>query len=126
MTEGASRQASEYHYDVGRSFYDLWLDARRVYSCGYWPGPLDDNLYAAQLAKLAWHATAAGADGASRVLDVGCGWGALLAYLTEARGVGHVTGLTLSPDQVDAARALAIGADVHLEDWRDHEPAAPY
>ena len=63
-TEGASQRAIEHHYDVGRDFYDLWLDARRVYSCGYWPGPLDDDLDAAQMAKLAWHATAAGADGA--------------------------------------------------------------
>jgi len=126
MTEGASPRAIEYHYDVGRQFYDLWLDARRVYSCGYWPGPLDDDLDAAQTAKLAWHATAACADGAKRVLDVGCGWGALLAYLTAERGVGHVTGLTLSADQADAARAVARAAEVRLEDWRDHEPVAPY
>jgi cyclopropane-fatty-acyl-phospholipid synthase len=125
-TEGASQAAIEYHYDVGRDFYDLWLDARRVYSCGYWPGTLDDDLDAAQTAKLAWHATAAGADGASRVLDVGCGWGALLAYLTAERGVGHATGITLSTDQADAARAVVGAGEVRLEDWRDHEPTAPY
>jgi cyclopropane-fatty-acyl-phospholipid synthase len=125
-TEGASQRAIEYHYDVGRDFYDLWLDARRVYSCGYWPGPLDDDLDAAQTAKLAWHATAAGVDGAPRVLDVGCGWGGMLGYLTGERGVGHVTGLTLSTDQADAARAVAGPTEVRLEDWRDHQPDAPY
>jgi cyclopropane-fatty-acyl-phospholipid synthase len=125
-TGGASQRAIEHHYDVGRDFYDLWLDARRVYSCGYWPGPLDDDLDGAQMAKLAWHATAAGADGASRVLDVGCGWGALLRYLTAERGVAHVTGLTLSTDQAAAAQAVAGGAEVRLEDWRDHQPAAGY
>src|SRR3984885_8896233 len=103
-TGGASRRAIEHHYDVGRDFYDLWLDSRRVYSCAYWPGALDDDLDAAQTAKLAWHVTAAGADGAVRVLDVGCGWGALLGYLTAERGVGHVTGLTLSADQAQAAQ----------------------
>jgi cyclopropane-fatty-acyl-phospholipid synthase len=126
-TEGASQQAIEHHYDVGREFYDLWLDPRRVYSCGYWPGALDDDLDSAQVAKLAWHATGAGADGASRVLDVGCGWGALLGYLTAERGVAHVTGLTLSTDQAEAAQAVAgPRAEVRLEDWCDHEPAAPY
>ena len=43
--------------------------------------PLD----AAQLAKLEWHATAARVDGAKRVLDVGCGWGAMLRYLVAER-----------------------------------------
>jgi len=126
VTEGASQRAIEQHYDVGLDFYDLWLDVRRVYSCGYWPGTLDDDLEGAQVAKLDWHATAARADGASRVLDVGCGWGALLAYLLDERGVGRATGLTLSSDQAAAACALAPGSEVRLEDWRHHEPAAPY
>jgi cyclopropane-fatty-acyl-phospholipid synthase len=123
---GASQTAIEHHYDVGRDFYDLWLDTRRVYSCGFWPGPFDDDLDEAQVAKLSWHATAAGVDGAARVLDVGCGWGALLGYLTAERGVAHVTGLTLSTDQADAARSVGDAAEVRLEDWRDHQPAAPY
>ena len=92
-TGGASREAIEHHYDVGREFFRLWLDARMVYSCALWPGDLDEDLDRAQLAKLEWHATAAQVDGASRVLDVGCGWGAMLQYLVTERQVRHVTGL---------------------------------
>ena len=62
---GATRQAIEHHYDVGRDFFRLWLDARMVYSCAFWPGNIDDDLERAQLAKLEWHATAAQVDGAS-------------------------------------------------------------
>lgn len=124
-TGGATRQAIEHHYDVGREFFRLWLDAQMVYSCALWPGDLDDDLDRAQLAKLDWHATAAQVDGVSRVLDVGCGWGAMLRYLTAERQVHHVTGLTLSSDQF-AAIPQSEYAQVRLEDWRDHQPLAPY
>jgi cyclopropane-fatty-acyl-phospholipid synthase len=90
-----------------------------------WPGDLDDDLDAAQLAKLEWHATGARVDGAARVLDVGCGWGAMMRYLTDDRQVGHVTGLTLSSDQAGAAPS-SERAETRLEDWRDHQPERPY
>jgi cyclopropane-fatty-acyl-phospholipid synthase len=122
---GASRQAIEHHYDVGREFYRLWLDKAMVYSCAMWAGQLDGDLEAAQLAKLDWHATAARADGVPRALDVGCGWGAMVRYLSEQRGVGHVTGLTLSSDQA-AAGPSTERAVVRLENWRDHQPSEPY
>jgi cyclopropane-fatty-acyl-phospholipid synthase len=137
-TGGASRQAIQAHYDVSRDFYRLWLDDQMVYSCALWPegagapagglGPLggfDDDLEGAQRAKLAWHASSAQADGAARVLDIGCGWGAMMRYLRDERRVGAVTGLTLSADQADAIGASA-GLEVRLEDWRDHSPSAPY
>ncbi|HUB70509.1 MAG TPA: cyclopropane-fatty-acyl-phospholipid synthase family protein [Acidimicrobiales bacterium] len=122
---GATRDAIEYHYDIGRDFYRLWLDTRMVYSCALWTGELDDDLESAQLAKLAWHATAAKADGALRVLDVGCGWGAMLRYLVEERAVAHATGLTLSADQASAVPPSEQW-EALLEDWRDHEPSGPY
>ena len=122
---GATQKAIEHHYDVGREFYRLWLDVRMVYSCALWTGELDDDLEAAQLAKLDWHATGARADGAARVLDVGCGWGAMMRYLTDERQVGHVTGLTLSSDQA-AAVPSRTRSETRLEDWRDHQPPAPY
>jgi cyclopropane-fatty-acyl-phospholipid synthase len=125
-SSGASRSAIEHHYDVGRDFYRLWLDAGMVYSCAYWPTAVDDDIDAAQVAKLDWHATAAGVDVGSRVLDVGCGWGALVAHLVERRGASHVTGLTLSGDQADYAAARVPSAQIRLEDWRDHQPAEPY
>jgi cyclopropane-fatty-acyl-phospholipid synthase len=124
---GASRAAIEHHYDVGSDFYRLWLDQRMVYSCGLWEGQFDDDLDQAQLAKLAWHASAARVDGARRVLDVGCGWGGMLGYLASTRGVGHATGLTLSADQASVAAASSPSSvEIRLEDWRDHRPAEPY
>jgi cyclopropane-fatty-acyl-phospholipid synthase len=120
-SDGATQAAIEQHYDVGAEFYRLWLDERMVYSCALWDGAPDGDLAGAQLAKLGWHATTAAVDGAARVLDVGCGWGAMLAYLTGQRGVGHATGLTLSSDQAAVAAGVGGPVDVRLEDWRDHE-----
>ncbi len=136
-TLGASRAAIERHYDVGRDFYALWLDPDLVYSCAMWPdgSPLDGDLETAQRTKMSWHAESAHADGAARVLDVGCGWGALARYLVAERDVDHVTGLTLSADQASHVRSSAAaaapgsgrgGIDVRLEDWRDHRPSALY
>lgn len=136
-TLGASRAAIEHHYDVGREFYGLWLDSEMVYSCAMWDdgSPPGGDLETAQRTKLAWHAESAHAHGAARVLDVGCGWGALARYLVAERGVGHVTGLTLSADQaayVASSSGSAApepgqgGIEVRLEDWRDHRPAEPY
>jgi len=124
-TGGASQAAIEHHYDVGRDFYKLWLGTRMVYSCALWPDRLDDDLDGAQVTKLAWHAAAANVDGASRVLDVGCGWGAMMQYLIAERQVGHVTGLTLSSDQVRSVPSTGR-CEVRLEDWRDHQPSQPY
>lgn len=123
--DGASQQAIEHHYDIGRDFYQLWLGTRMVYSCALWPGDADDDLDAAQLAKLAWHATSARVDNQQRVLDVGCGWGALVRYLVEERDVGHVTGLTLSSDQATSLSPSDRWV-VRLEDWRDHDPDQSY
>ena len=79
---GRTRQAIEHHYDVGREFLPAVVGRPHGVSCALWPGDLDDDLEAAQLAKLDWHATGARADGAGRVLDVGCGWGAMMRYLS--------------------------------------------
>jgi len=119
VTGGASRAAIEHHYDVGFAFYRLWLDAGMIYSCALWEGEPDDDLETAQRAKLSWHASSAAVDGAERVLDIGCGWGGMLKYLTEEREVAHATGLTLSSDQA-ASVATSEAVTVRLEDWRDH------
>src|SRR5215213_6700399 len=112
------------HYDRSNDFYALFLDERRVYSCPIWaPG---DTLERAQLRKLDWHIESAGAARAARVLDVGCGWGAMLRR-TRDHGAQEAVGLTLSREQkrhID--RFGDPGIDVRLENWIDHRPERRY
>jgi cyclopropane-fatty-acyl-phospholipid synthase len=122
---GASPEAIQAHYDVGNGFYRLWLDPSLTYSCALWEGE-DDTLEAAQVRKLAWIAEPAVRRGAKSVLDIGCGWGAMLAWLSK-NGVEHGVGLTLSEQQRDYVESLDLkGVEVDLQSWRDHRPKRPY
>jgi cyclopropane-fatty-acyl-phospholipid synthase len=61
------------------------------------------------------------------VLDVGCGWGALLDRFVRVHGAASGTGLTLSPSQADfAARRGVPGVSYLLQNWTGHEPGEPY
>jgi cyclopropane-fatty-acyl-phospholipid synthase len=124
---GSSAEAVQAHYDVGNDFYRLWLDPTLSYSCALWLDDPADTLEAAQRRKIRYHVRQARATGAARVLDIGCGWGALLRHLVEAEGVAHATGLTLSRRQAEwVAARRDPRALVRLEDWADHKPPAPY
>jgi len=122
---GASVEGIQRHYDLGDDFFRLWLDENLIYSCALWE--LGDSLETAQLRKLDQHVAEARAAQAKRVLDVGCGWGALLSRLVQHHRVSTAVGLTLSRAQAThiAARATP-GVDVQLESWEDHAPNAPY
>ena len=122
---GASPEAIQAHYDVGNGFYRLWLDPSLTYSCALWAGA-DDTLEAAQRRKLDWIAGPALSRGAKSVLDIGCGWGGMLAHLSGG-GVEHGVGLTLSEQQRDYVTSLALpGVEVRLDSWRDHRPERAY
>ena len=122
---GASAEAIRRHYDLSDAFFQLWLDPEMIYSCALFDETSD--LAAAQLLKLDHHIEAAAAAGASRVLDIGCGWGGLLNRLVGHAGVKNVVGLTLSPSQASWARGRArSGIEVRQESWRDHKPSEPY
>ena len=69
-----------------------------IYSAALWTSDAQ-SLEEAQVEKLRFHADAAGAHPGLRILDVGCGWGALLRYLVAERKVGEAVGLTLSAAQ---------------------------
>jgi cyclopropane-fatty-acyl-phospholipid synthase len=123
---GASPEAIQRHYDVGNDFYRLWLDDSMSYSCALWDGS-EDTLEAAQLRKMDYHIAQARAAGAARVLDVGCGWGAVLKRLTTVHGVGQAVGLTLSREQEEwAVSTPDPRIEVRRESWVDHMPTAPY
>ncbi len=128
VNAGASAAEIQRHYDVGNEFYRLWLDEGMNYSCALWEGEQkDDDLERAQLRKLAYHIESANAKGKGTVLDIGCGWGALLHELTQVHGVRRAVGLTLSEAQAQRIRERGMkGVEVHLQAWQDHAPAAPY
>jgi cyclopropane-fatty-acyl-phospholipid synthase len=118
----STRADIEVSYDVGNDFFRLWLDERMNYTCALWqPG---DDLESAQLRKLAYLSELAGTGPGSRVLDIGCGWGANLEYQALRRNVTSAHGITLSPAQVaevQARRIPRVTAD--LADYREFVPA---
>ncbi len=137
-----SRKNIHAHYDIGNDFYGLWLDQGMTYSSGLFSdaaanvatntntsnstgasaAPLtvlsqaQDAKYRRVLDELALPARA-------RVLEIGCGWGGFAE--TAARAGAHVTGLTLSGEQLGFARqrleqaGLSDSADLILRDYRD-------
>lgn len=124
---GASPDAIMSHYDRGEDFFSLVLDPEMVYSAALFDGEGDKDLAAAQFRKLDHHITSARASNVDRVLDIGCGWGAMLRRLVGHAGVKSATGLTLSSSQARWIRDHAgPGIEVREEDWRDHKPAQRY
>lgn len=96
------RQAIQYHYDVSNTFYKLWLDARMVYSCAYFPTD-SETLDEAQEAKLELTCRKLRLEPGERLLDLGCGWGGLVIYAAQRFGV-EALGVTLSDKQLEEAR----------------------
>ncbi len=102
-----SRRNVAHHYDLNGRLYSLFLDRDWQYSCAYFATG-DETLEEAQAAKKRHIAAKLCLDRPGlRVLDIGCGWGGMA--LTLARDFGaHVTGVTLSQEQLQAARARAV------------------
>jgi cyclopropane-fatty-acyl-phospholipid synthase len=112
-------------YDLPHDFYALWLDRDLSYTCAVFEA--DEELELAQRNKLAWAHDAAAVTPEKHVLDIGCGWGANMAYLTRQRGVRRVTGITLSRTQYDYVTSLRLpGAECHFVDYRRFEPPVAY
>ena len=126
-TMGTSPRAIMHHYDLSDDFFRIWLGPDMVYSCGWWEaGDGRDSLARAQHRKLDFFADRLGVRG-GRVLDVGCGWGALLDRFVRVHGAASGIGLTLSPGQAGfAARRNVPGVSYQLQNWVDHEPGEPY
>jgi cyclopropane-fatty-acyl-phospholipid synthase len=122
------RQAVRHHYDVSDDFYGLFLDRSLVYSCAFFASGTE-TLEEAQRAKLELVCRKLALRPGERLLDVGCGWGALLAHAAERFGVEAV-GITLSENQLGAARRLAPSGpgsvSVLPADYRTLRPGAPF
>lgn len=117
-----SRKNISLHYDLGNKFYKPWLDRQMIYSSAIYA---DDrmSLERAQEHKVERIVELLQLSGSERVLEIGCGWGALATRV--ARGSAHVTGITLSREQHSYAReslgyqGLTNTPDIRLEDYRD-------
>jgi cyclopropane-fatty-acyl-phospholipid synthase len=99
-----SRDATDirFHYDRSNDFYRCFLDSRMVYSCAYYQQP-GLSLEDAQRAKLNHICRKLRLTAGDRFLDIGCGWGALLAHAASCYGA-RANGCTLSARQAAAAR----------------------
>ena len=120
---GRAQKNVAHHYDLSGALYEMFLDADRQYSCGYFTSPRV-SLDEAQEAKKRHLASKLILEPGQRVLDIGSGWGGLGIYLARTAGV-DVTGVTLSTEQHVASEERAAGAGlsdhVHflLQDYRD-------
>jgi cyclopropane-fatty-acyl-phospholipid synthase len=116
-----------HHYDLPPAFYAQLLDPSMAYSCAYWtrpPGACGYDLEQAQRDKLELVCRKVGLRPGMRLLDVGCGWGALALYAAE-RHTAQVTAVTLAREQAEYVRAevrerkLEDLVEVQLCDYRD-------
>jgi cyclopropane-fatty-acyl-phospholipid synthase len=125
--------AIRYHYDVSNEFYALWLDRGMVYSCAYFAkdDDPDGDLDQAQEAKLDLICRKLRLRPGERLLDVGCGWGALIRHAVRQYGVEAV-GITLSEAQAKLAReriaaeGLGDRCRVEIRDYRSLAGLAPF
>jgi cyclopropane-fatty-acyl-phospholipid synthase len=118
-----ARRNIAHHYDLGNDFYAAWLDPSMTYSSAIFAAP-GDSLEAAQEHKIRLLLDRLDLKPGQRLLEIGCGWGALAEIAARDYGV-HVTGLTLSGEQKTWAEArlaragLTDRADIRLTDYRD-------
>jgi cyclopropane-fatty-acyl-phospholipid synthase len=131
-TKANSQKNIHAHYDLGNAFYELWLDGSMNYSSAMFESP-DTSLQEAQNAKVRRALRMVQLKPGDRVLEIGCGWGALAEMATTEFGASLV-GVTLSTEQLQWAQArltrLGVPAvsekpqaqvthDLRLQDYRD-------
>jgi len=106
----------EAHYDVSNDFYALFLDKQyRFYTCAEFKNE-QETLEEAQSNKAAHLRSLLHLSGNERVLDLGCGWGAMLKYLKDHGHSGELTGFTLSKEQL-AYNKKVLGFNVLLTNF---------
>jgi len=116
-------EAIRYHYDVSNEFYQAWLDPAMVYSCAYFERG-DETLAEAQTKKIDHILTKVQLQPGQRLLDIGCGWGALVMRAASKFGA-RCLGVTLSQRQFELATervrqaGLQDRVEIRLQDYRD-------
>ena len=127
-----SRKNIHAHYDLGNAFYRLWLDPSMNYSSAWFDGDFAQPMVQAQQAKVRRALQMAGVRAGDRLLEIGCGWGALAEQAVLEQGAS-VVGVTLSTEQLSYANARLQGqgvtlgrgerAELRLQDYRDIQDA---
>jgi cyclopropane-fatty-acyl-phospholipid synthase len=123
-TRANSQKNIHAHYDLGNTYYELWLDETMNYSSAWFEGNPDRPMRDAQHAKVRRALRMADVKPGDRILEIGCGWGALAEMAATEFGASLV-GVTLSTEQLDYATArmsrsgCAQGVDLRLQDYRD-------
>ena len=123
--KGKARKNAEHTYNLTRRLYELFLDADRQYTMGYYRDPAN-SLEKSQLDKKAHIAAKMFIKPGMKVLDIGCGWGGLALYLNRTYGC-EVLGVALASDQIEFCRERAEAEGVadkvkfELMDYRDVE-----
>ena len=113
--------------DVPNDFYELWLDKYLINSCAYFRDGAED-IDKAQRQKLDHICRKLMLKAGDRVLDIGCGWGALLCWAALRHQVYGV-GVTVSRCQFDRARGMVsrnglnAKVDIRLQDYRNIDEA---
>jgi cyclopropane-fatty-acyl-phospholipid synthase len=121
----ASRDNVYHHYDIGNDFYRLWLDEQLAYTCAYFPTP-EASLEDAQVAKFDHVCRKVRLSPGDRVVEAGCGWGALALHMARRYGAS-VRAYNVSREQVAYARqrardeGLADRVEFVEDDWRNIE-----
>ncbi|MBT0569343.1 class I SAM-dependent methyltransferase [Curvibacter sp. CHRR-16] len=123
-----SRKNIHTHYDLGNDFYSLWLDGSMNYSSAWFAGNYHQDLSSAQNAKVHRALQELDLRPGQRLLEIGCGWGAVAQAATE-HYQAHAVGVTLSTEQLAYAQqrlhnaGISCGpnqqADLRLQDYRD-------
>ena len=122
-TKANSQKNIHAHYDLGNAFYELWLDGTMNYSSAVFETP-ETSMKDAQHAKVRRALRMAQVKPGDRVLEIGCGWGALAEKACREFNAS-VVGVTLSTEQLEWANkrmqreGIADKADLRLQDYRD-------
>lgn len=118
QTRTRALKVGEEVYDLGNDLYCAFLDRRLNYTCGYWKNAR--TLDEAQEAKLDLVCQKIGLEPGMTVLEFGCGWGSFAKYAAEKYGA-HVTGVTISREQLAFAQDVCRGlpVDLRFQDYRE-------
>ncbi len=125
-TRRGSRRNIAAHYDLGNAFYAQWLDPSMLYSSALYKQQAQtlEQAQAAKLERICELLDLQSLPPGARVLEIGCGWGALAVAMAQRSDV-HVTALTLSKEQLAHAQERVARAglgeriELRLQDYRD-------